>query len=301
MTLQVKNSTESNSLSVVQKCSNCGKTDEKLKVCSKCHFERYCDVPCQRKHWPTHKKVCQKSESPPSEVWEAVARKAETWKGGDIKASLGPLLTESHPSHVTNLKQLWDFINLGSDQLIPDLMKQFFSSLIRPEGKKLALDLGSGTGNLSLYLVERGWKVIAIDFSAKSLAKLREKADTQDKKWLETGQLVTIEKEIATYVFPSEQFDLIVASDIFPYYNPMQLRSLFTQIHGSLKEGGSLLGSFFKAPEFPPIKSVQEEMGAWFIDSSAMAKSLIVSSGFDCKIIREPEGYPGIEFLAVKK
>jgi hypothetical protein len=36
----------------------CGKTA--ISVCAKCHFATYCGVECQKKDWPTHKKVCKK-------------------------------------------------------------------------------------------------------------------------------------------------------------------------------------------------------------------------------------------------
>lgn len=41
-----------------------------------------------------------------------------------------------------------------------------------------ALELGCGTGDTSIYLARRGWKVTAVDFVPKPLAKARAKADT---------------------------------------------------------------------------------------------------------------------------
>jgi SAM-dependent methyltransferase len=40
-----------------------------------------------------------------------------------------------------------------------------------------ALELGCGTGDCSIYLAKHGWKVTAIDFVPKALAKARAKAD----------------------------------------------------------------------------------------------------------------------------
>lgn len=42
-------------------CGCCGtmKLDRKLFICSRCKFERYCSVACQRKHWKEHKTMCR--------------------------------------------------------------------------------------------------------------------------------------------------------------------------------------------------------------------------------------------------
>jgi hypothetical protein len=40
-------------------CDCCGKSDGKMSKCSKCLVARYCSSECQRKAWPTHKKVCK--------------------------------------------------------------------------------------------------------------------------------------------------------------------------------------------------------------------------------------------------
>jgi prefoldin subunit 4 len=41
-------------------CSNCGKKEEKLKLCSACKKTSYCSVDCQKAHWPKHKADCIK-------------------------------------------------------------------------------------------------------------------------------------------------------------------------------------------------------------------------------------------------
>ena len=44
-------------VSMAQKCYNCGKTKSSLKHC-KCRNVSYCSVECQRLHWPQHKPTC---------------------------------------------------------------------------------------------------------------------------------------------------------------------------------------------------------------------------------------------------
>ncbi|KAG0699142.1 Ankyrin repeat and MYND domain-containing protein 2 [Chionoecetes opilio] len=42
-------------------CSTCGQETKKdLKKCSKCKMAQYCDKCCQKLHWSTHKKFCEK-------------------------------------------------------------------------------------------------------------------------------------------------------------------------------------------------------------------------------------------------
>jgi SAM-dependent methyltransferase len=43
-----------------------------------------------------------------------------------------------------------------------------------------ALDVGCGTGNTSIYLVQHGWQVTGVDFTPKALDKARAKARTAD-------------------------------------------------------------------------------------------------------------------------
>ena len=55
-----KKATESEkpkTVSIGQKCYNCGKTKSSLKHC-KCRNVSYCSVECQRLHWPQHKPTC---------------------------------------------------------------------------------------------------------------------------------------------------------------------------------------------------------------------------------------------------
>ena len=43
-------------------CLHCGKIDRTLKRCSRCQKTYFCNVDCQRKVWPKHKKDCQQHQ-----------------------------------------------------------------------------------------------------------------------------------------------------------------------------------------------------------------------------------------------
>ena len=39
-------------------CLNCGKSNPKMNVCSKCKVAKYCSKECQKSHWKQHKSTC---------------------------------------------------------------------------------------------------------------------------------------------------------------------------------------------------------------------------------------------------
>ena len=47
----------------MKRCASCGKAGGdgiELKRCNACYLVRYCNVKCQKEHWPKHKKECKK-------------------------------------------------------------------------------------------------------------------------------------------------------------------------------------------------------------------------------------------------
>ncbi|KAL7539034.1 hypothetical protein ACHAWF_008763 [Thalassiosira exigua] len=47
-------------MSAAGTCAACGVEGDELKQCTSCEEVKYCDVACQRAHWPRHKKGCKK-------------------------------------------------------------------------------------------------------------------------------------------------------------------------------------------------------------------------------------------------
>lgn len=58
----IKNGGEADELAATftQTCNACGdiKNEGQFKRCKQCKLARYCDKECQKKHWKTHKKLC---------------------------------------------------------------------------------------------------------------------------------------------------------------------------------------------------------------------------------------------------
>jgi len=223
-------------------CHTCAKTPDKLLTCAQCHFEKNCSSSCQKKDWPTHKKVCRKSQHPKT-AWANLLSKKDTWKG-DVDQPL------------------------KSDNLVKKVLK--------PELENL-----------------RGlW-----DFFSEDASKQKEKTSSEAK-------VTTFTQDLSAFAFPSKEFDLVVANDIFQYEDPAQLSTRLTQIHSCLKGGGALIGSFFTRPEkteHPMLYQLQVDMGAWFVDDAEMANALILSSGFDCIKIQNRTDQSALEFFAIKR
>ena len=207
------------------------------------------------------------------------------------------------PSEIGNLREFWGFYaqdnNSTPHSRPPLLLEELFSSPLEVKGEKLALDLGSGRGTASLYLLERGWKVIAVDYSVEALNVLKQRIDTFNEEWLKTGQLTVIESPIDLYDFP-QLFHLVVAHDVFPYLNPGHLRHVWVKIHKALAQNGHLVGSFFLEPHKKREIDVLKEMGAWFMENMDMVQELLAVSSYKNKTCRYMDGVEQriIEFAA---
>ena len=108
-----------------------------------------------------------------------------------------------------------------------DDYKQILSKI-----KTSVLDLGCGTGNDTLYLVERGFKVIACDYSETALDKIRKELNK-----IET-RLVDISEKLP---FGDNCFDLIIADLSLHYFDEKTTKNIMKEIKRVLKPKGHLL------------------------------------------------------------
>ncbi len=98
--------------------------------------------------------------------------------------------------------------------------------------KTEVLDLGCGVGNDTLYLTERGFKVIACDYSEVALNHLKE-----ELKNVKTMQL-DISKPLP---FEDNSFDLIIADLSLHYFDEKTTIKIMKEIRRILKPNGHLL------------------------------------------------------------
>jgi len=101
--------------------------------------------------------------------------------------------------------------------------------------QKFALDLGAGDGRDTVEILQRGWRVLAIDSEPKAFERLRARPDLVRGEALET-QIERIEDAD----LPSA--DLINASFALPFCAPDRFSTVWSRIVGALKPGGRFAG-----------------------------------------------------------
>jgi ubiquinone/menaquinone biosynthesis C-methylase UbiE len=106
--------------------------------------------------------------------------------------------------------------------------------VVRPGDQ--VVDLGCGTGQLSLPLAERGARVLAVDVSAAMVARLEEKAAAQSVLGLEG-----LASPIENLSLPDGSVDLIVTSYTLHHLRDVDKNRLVTAAYRWLRPGGTLL------------------------------------------------------------
>lgn len=104
----------------------------------------------------------------------------------------------------------------------PDSIVREASKLI-PAGR--ALDLACGTGRNALYLARSGWSVLAVDYSASALEKVRQRTVADGV------QIESLLEDLTDWALPTDSFDLICDCRYLQ-------RDLFPRIESALKPGG---------------------------------------------------------------
>lgn len=107
--------------------------------------------------------------------------------------------------------------------------------------EKFALDLGCGTGRDTLYLLEKGWTVIALDNEPAALLNLVEKFAALEEG---TQKLIPYVGNFETDPFP-QNLQLINASYAIPFCHPQYFADVWQKIINSLDLNGRFVGQFF--------------------------------------------------------
>lgn len=187
----------------------------------------------------------------PEEVHEALSKESLLWK---------------HPEQHTS--SLWSDVQTRkqiSKPLSPLLEKSLIVLESRNIQKGVAVDLGCGISSTAYNLLERGWKVYAVDSSIHVLSDLSIQVSSLRKKWFETGQLILISQNIETFEFP-EKVHLVVATNSLPYCNPEKIQGIFSRIKNALLPGGLLVCNLYLSKHH----QVQQLFGAWTTKKSVI-------------------------------
>jgi tellurite methyltransferase len=111
-------------------------------------------------------------------------------------------------------------------------------TLRRFQAVGLAVDLGCGAGSESIFLLQHGWQVLAIDQQESAIQKLSASVPPNTMGHLETQ--VTLFKTINL-----PPADLIWAGRSLPFCEPEEFNALWHKICGALLPNGRFAGDFF--------------------------------------------------------
>lgn len=131
-----------------------------------------------------------------------------------------------------NFKDYWE--NIYKENKTINLYDGFLDKYLKYFKKEnfLILDLGSGNGTNSLFLLDKGYNVISLDFSSFALKELKEK--NQNAKIIEHDLL----KDLP---FEKESVDLVIADLSLHYFSKEDTLKIINNIDNILKKDGILI------------------------------------------------------------
>ncbi|HEY9679203.1 MAG TPA: class I SAM-dependent methyltransferase [Drouetiella sp.] len=107
------------------------------------------------------------------------------------------------------------------------------------------LDLGCGSGWLSIYLAKRGFKVTGIDVAPHAIELARNWATSE-------GLAITFDVEdIAAMSYTPNQFDAVVANSIFEHFTYDLAKCTLERLRSIIKPQGGFIGCFDKVGTGP--------------------------------------------------
>jgi 2-polyprenyl-3-methyl-5-hydroxy-6-metoxy-1,4-benzoquinol methylase len=138
-----------------------------------------------------------------------------------------------------HLVDYYTWISGGVGVKIEENRKFFFDHNIQPTRSSVAFDLGAGCGFQSIPLAELGFRVVAMDLSAKMLAQLNENAKNLPIK--------TICDDLSIFTnYERGNIELVVCmGDTLTHLESLKkVRALFDKVYSAVESGGWLVLSF---------------------------------------------------------
>lgn len=122
-------------------------------------------------------------------------------------------------------KQKTDYLN--------DIWMEKYKDIINQNNTGIALDLGCGLGQDSVYLKEKGYNVIACDISTYALDQIKEKYPEIKTQHLDVSNKLP---------FEDNSISLINANLSLHYFTIDKTKEIFEEIRRILKPGGLFIG-----------------------------------------------------------
>lgn len=199
-------------------------------------------------------------------IWQAINELSLNWKKKGFCV----------PKEPTESKAFWgEFAKKHNGDKMP-LLQEFID---QSQGKgKVAIDLGCGKGEMVKPLLEKGWTVIAVDFSEQALEVLSK----NNKPAIDSGQLTVIKANINKYK-PELAVDLVICKNVLPYINPGKFKAMWEKIPSFLKTNGVFIGSIGTSSSHPDQlieMNKVKEVGGWFLPDRRMVRPLLEEAGY---------------------
>jgi ubiquinone/menaquinone biosynthesis C-methylase UbiE len=128
--------------------------------------------------------------------------------------------------------QRWD--ELGSVQLEKVVDAVLASCPVSPDA--VVLDLGCGSGQVTLPLARGAARVVAVDVSAEAIEMLEERARREG-----ISNVQAVAQPIETLELESESFDLVVSNYAFHHLRDTDKQGALAQAYRWLRPGGRLV------------------------------------------------------------
>jgi len=109
-------------------------------------------------------------------------------------------------------------------------LKSIFDRLSDIDKKESIIDFGSGTGRVTIFLLQKGYKIYAVDISKKSLGNLKKISSLLKLKQLHTF----------TSIPRNKKFKTIVGADILHY---IDIDEYLPKFYNSLSKNGQVVFS----------------------------------------------------------
>lgn len=144
---------------------------------------------------------------------------------------------------------------------------------------RTAIYLGPGNDYNTTLLLERGWKVIAVDNSEGVLINLKKRVQQLNPNWIISRQFTYVCENMETYRFP-ENVQIVLAQNSLVHCDPLKIRNLFRKINLSLKKGGYLIGNLYLPPKDEKIKELFRKVWKVWLTDMATVNFLLDDAGF---------------------
>jgi 2-polyprenyl-3-methyl-5-hydroxy-6-metoxy-1,4-benzoquinol methylase len=167
-----------------------------------------------------------------------------------------------------HLARYYVWISGGVDEKVEENRKFFANHDIQPMRSGLAFDLGAGCGFQSVPLAQLGFRVVALDLSAKMLAQLRKTAKNLP--------IETICDDLSNFThYESGSIELVVCmGDTLTHLDAFEkVQTLLDTVFSALETGGCLILSFrnltqelVELDRFIPVKSNETTIFTCFLE-----------------------------------